>query len=549
MTRKAFGLLLGILAVAMPALAQSPPFGAIDEPQAGQTVYGVVKVSGYVLSFDPVDKIEIVVDGLVQNRADINLPRADVLNVFPNYANSATPLPGYVSSFLARNFGNGPHSLAVRVTFSDGTQQNLATETILIDNTQNQPPFGSIDIPSDQAVEGANGPFPVSGWVLDDQGVDHIDISVDDQIVAGAVGCGPAGNYGGPSSARCGSTRPDVQAAFPDVPNSLYTGWQANIDATAFLDGLHSISVRATDNQGLSRVIGRRTIQIVENGYNLGPFGRIDTPLDESTLFGFCQQGGGFPSPCTPDICGSAENLVVVSGWALDTGSRLDKGQVKYVELLINGTIIANTETDCHQLALNLGGGYVDCYGINRPDVEQAYSGFVNSSNAGYVFAFDPAYLIASGYSVGKHTLAIRVGDEKDTVNVIQEISVNLACDQPGNNQASFGYIDYPFDDQFVGGTVNVFGWAYDYQLVKQVDVDVDGQIVGTAVYGLPRPDVPKGDPRVAYSNVGFSYLLDTATLSDGAHDINVYVTDKQSQRTLIGRRRIVVNNNVLSHN
>ncbi len=46
-------------------------------------------------------------------------------------------------------------------------------------------------------------------------------------------------------------------------------------------------------------------------------------------------------------------------------------------------------------------------------------------------------------------------------------------------------------------------------------------------------------------SNVGFGFALDTTKLSDAPHDINVYETDSGGHRTLIGRRKIVVNNNV----
>ena len=41
---------------------------------------------------------------------------ADVLEVFPTYANSATPNPGFVSSFLASRFPSGSHAITIRVT-------------------------------------------------------------------------------------------------------------------------------------------------------------------------------------------------------------------------------------------------------------------------------------------------------------------------------------------------------------------------------------------------------------------------------------------------
>src|SRR5215470_5876774 len=93
-------LLLGVGAL-LPASAGADVIGAIDTPTVNQKVSGVVRVSGFVLDFNPVDKIEILVDGVLVNRADFNIPRADVLEVFPNYFNSPTRNPGFLSAFLA----------------------------------------------------------------------------------------------------------------------------------------------------------------------------------------------------------------------------------------------------------------------------------------------------------------------------------------------------------------------------------------------------------------------------------------------------------------
>lgn len=562
MLRKSPGLpaLLFVGAGLIAPSISAQPIGVIDQPIQGQRVSGVVKVTGWVLDFNAVDKVELFVDGVFANRADTNLPRADVLEVFPTYANSATPNPGFVSSFLASRFSDGPHALSIRVTEASQATFQIGPITVLVDNTINQAPFGFIDIPAPGVVEGTDGPFPVSGWAIDDEDVDHIDFMMDGQIVAGAVGRGL------PSTAIYGTTRPDVAAAFPDVPNSLYSGFQANIDTSKLINGMHQLSVRVTDNLGASRVIGTRNIQVINNGSNLAPFGQIDFPLDKSNLF--CSViDVGIPSPCTPDVCTFALTNIV-AGWALDVGARLDAGQVSYVELLLDGAIIANTRTDCTQSA---NGALVNCYGINRPDVARNYSGYVNADNAGFLFSFGLVSTSSAEESVcgglisivlptgevvgctlpGKHTLAVRVGDEEETLTQLGAMSVNVFCDPTGADFPAFGYIDTPSDYQFINGIFNVFGWAFDFNGVQRIEVDVDGQVVGTAAYGLSRPDVPSTDPRVPSVSVGFSFLLDTTRLSDSEHDLVIYVVDQQfgvPGRTEIGRRKFVVNNNVLTH-
>ena len=79
-------------------------------------------------------------------------------------------------------------------------------------------------------------------------------------------------------------------------------------------------------------------------------------------------------------------------------------------------------------------------------------------------------------------------------------MSVDVLCDQAAATSPAFGYIDTPSDYQFINGIFEVFGWAFDFQGVLRVEVDVDGQVVGTAAYGLSRPDVPANDSACAPS-------------------------------------------------
>lgn len=568
--------LLALLVTAGLSLATAvtaQPIGAIDEPKPGQTVSGVVRVSGFILDLNAIDKVEIFLDGgsVPVNSAEINLPRPDVLQAFPNYVNSPTSHPGYLSSFFAPSLSDGVHSLTVKGTASDGSVVVLGPLTITVDNSVNQAPFGFIDIPGPTGIEGANGSFPISGWAIDDSAVDHVDFLVDNAIVASAIGRFGTGTPGA-STAVYGSTRPDVFAAFPDVPFSLYTGFSANVDTTKLLDGMHIFSVRVFDDQGASRVIGTRTVQVINNGANLPPFGFIDFPLDKASLIcepqsisnpnpGVCPSPC-FPAPqpaCPPRPVAFFDNLV--SGWALDVGARLDRGQVSYVELLLDGAIIANTRTDC----IKLGTAMMNCYGVNRPDVAHAYSGYVNADNAGFFFGFAlspnpitglvdvfiPTQCFPVGETTsGKHTLSVRVGDERETVTQLGAMSVDILCDlSPAADRPAFGFIDAPSNYQFINGTFTFAGWAFDYDAVAEVDLDIDGVVYAQLFPPfLSRPDVPANDIRVPTPNVGFAVALDTRLMSDTEHDAVVYVIDGHGRRSEIGRRKFVVLNNTSVH-
>ncbi len=199
----------------------------------------------------------------------------------------------------------------------------------------------------------------------------------------------------------------------------------------------------------------------------------------------------------------------------------------------------------------------------------RAFSGYVNADSAGFSFGFgllrngassvidveslrqDPTnpngtiYLPVMQTVAGKHTLSIRAGDDAETVTQFGAMSVVILCDETSSNQPAFGYIDTPSDYEFVDGIFEVFGWAYDFQGVSHVDVYVDGHLEGTASYGLNRPDVPAQDPRVPTAQVGFSFFLDTTALSDSPHEVSVDVVDRAGVSSEIGRRKMVVDNNI----
>lgn len=435
----------------------------------------------------------------------------------------------------------------------------------------NQPPIGFLDVPASDGV-GASGSYAVIGWAIDDSGiVDHIDFLVDGVIVAGAVGNGQ------PSSALYGTTRPDVFAAFPNFPNSLNSGFVANIDTTRLIDGVHVFSVRAFDNQGASTVLGTRSVQVINNGASLPPFGFLDVPLDKASLH--CNLP---PASFGPIPLSFYDN--VVEGWALDVGSRLDRGQVAYVELLLDGVILANSRRDCVQVSKTLA----NCYGLNRPDVARVYSGYVNADNSGFLFLFalnqDPftglieilmpgalGEIRSVGFTFsGKHTLAIRAGDEKETVTQFAAISVDILCDTgPFFDRPAIGYIDTPSPGQFIKGVFTFSGWAFDpdnggraagFNGATRIDIDIDGRVVGSlSPPFLSRPDVPANDFRVPTapgvtpptSFTGWAFNFDTSRLSDSEHDLVVYVVDtpdpsigRPAFRSEIGRRKFVVFNN-----
>ena len=142
----------------------SQTLGSIDVPADGATVSGYVQVIGYALDGNLVSNVDVFVDGTdptnvvtVAGGANINLPRPDVMQFFPQYSGTAGQFPGYQASFKASAFSNGSHTVYVRITDVTGCAYFLPPRAVKIDNTLNQPPFGNVDFPLPDSGVNANG--------------------------------------------------------------------------------------------------------------------------------------------------------------------------------------------------------------------------------------------------------------------------------------------------------------------------------------------------------------------------------------------------------
>ncbi|MEA2327155.1 MAG: large repetitive protein, partial [Thermoanaerobaculia bacterium] len=164
------GLVLVVLtSLAVPVLLAQPAEtrGSLDFPDPTVTQTGVILVKGWFLSPEAISREAVYVDDQFIANANTNLPRIDIVEAYPNYPGIQHISPGFQIGMLASRFSNGPHTLSVKVFYSDGTVTELGRRTINVDNSAVQAPFGSVDIPDTVGIYNASGSFPVSGWALD----------------------------------------------------------------------------------------------------------------------------------------------------------------------------------------------------------------------------------------------------------------------------------------------------------------------------------------------------------------------------------------------
>ena len=203
----------------------------------------------------------------------------------------------------------------------------------------------------------------------------------------------------------------------------------------------------------------------------------------------------------------TVSGTVSISGWAVDNATAVGTA-ISNVQVKVDGTVVGTAT-----------------YGSSRPDVCAVYPGRPGCPNVGYSYSLNTTTL-----SVGTHTITVAATDSDATpLTGSSSVTVTVQATPPTV------WIDIPTAGSMLSGTVTVSGWALDNAsavgtAISRVQVEVDGSVVGTATYGLSRPDVCAVYPgRPGCPNVGYSYSLNTSTLSAGSHTITVTATDSDT--------------------
>lgn len=390
-------------------------------------------------------------------------------------------------------------------------------------------PFGWFGGVLGAVDNGGSAIIPVAGWALDDNGVQSVDILVDGAVVGRAV---------------YGMAWEGVSARYPNFPDSVLPGFGYLLDTSHYLNGLHTVQPRVRSKAGEVALLEPRVIQFTNNEATMLPFGAIDFPKAQAELRGTC------------NFNQVQRRYSVIYGYALDAGNTPQDYGVGYVQLLVDRAIVADSDLDCtFDGRPNGTGGLTQCYGLLRQDIEKQYPSLKDSPHSGFRFVLDIGAMVTppgggfdAPYSQGGHILTIRAGDHANNARNIAEIPVTFTCDQNSSNEASFGDIDVPRNGLIYTNVMTTTGWALDWEGVKQVFILVDGNFVGVANFGFPRPDVTDLTFYPGYPNIsapGWQFSFDTHQFSNGEHSLDVVVLDTPGFHTYIGKRRFVIGNDL----
>jgi len=417
-----------------------------------------------------ISSVQVKVDGSVFGTATYGLSRPDVCAAFPG--RPSCPNVGYSFSLDTSSLSPGSHTITVTATDSDTTADSGSFSVTV--TVQTTPPTVSPTVYIDAPAAGStvSGTVTVVGWAIDNTSavgtaISSVQVKVDGTVVG---------------TATYGSSRPDVCAVYPGRPGCPNVGYSSSLNTSTLSPGSHTITVIATDSDG-SPDAGSASITV--NVQATAPTVYIDSPAPNANVSG----------------------IVTVVGWAIDNAATVGTA-ISSVQVKVDGTVVGTAT-----------------YGSNRPDVCAAYPGRVGCPNVGYSYVLNTSTL-----SVGSHTITVTATDTDGSPDAgSSTITVNVQATPPTV------YIDSPAPNANVSGIVTVIGWAIDNAAtvgtaISSVQVKVDGTVVGTATYGSSRPDVCAVYPgRPGCPNVGYSFSLDTSSLSPGSHTITLTATDSDT--------------------
>ncbi len=239
-----------------------------------------------------------------------------------------------------------------QITISDPNAINSPrTVTVVLDVHQpgmTLSPFGDFSTPKNGST--VRGSVPVTGWALDDVGIESVKLYNGNDYIGDAI--------------LVEGARPDIEQAYPNYPRNSKAGWGYMLLTHSLPNGgngTYTFKVKATDKEGNTIILGSHTIYC-DNANAIKPFGAIDTPT----------QGG----PAT------GKNFVNW-GWALTPNPNMIPTDGSTLMVVVDGVEIGKP-----------------VYNLYRSDIAELFPGYLNSSGAvGY------RVLDTTTYRNGIHTI------------------------------------------------------------------------------------------------------------------------------------------------
>ena len=382
MKRNVILVLAVALSISAPAWA-AKPFGQFGgKVGGGNAGAGMLPLFGWALDDNGIEGIDILVDGVVDGRANYGRSRPKVTEKFPGYPDSA--LPGWVYQLDTTHYLNGNHTITARLKSKSGEIVSLRSQRFQFNNlTHSLDPFGEIEFPKHQAelrgrcnlADPARRWSVISGYALDngvqeqDTGVGYVELLLDGALFMNSNrDCFRLTDLG---LVNCyGLRRQDLVPIFPHMKDAPHSGFRFALDIGFLVNGLgysegsHRLTIRAGDHYEQISTVDEVVVTFACDDFSDDEetIGDIDWPIDGNLYSGIMQ----------------------VNGWALDWQG------VQRVEVLVDGTSVGTAT-----------------YGFARPLITPVYPGYPDRALPGWQLSFD-----TTDFSNGEHYLEVVVTDD-----------------------------------------------------------------------------------------------------------------------------------------
>ncbi|WP_429844682.1 S8 family serine peptidase [Brevibacillus sp. FIR094] len=518
-------LTIPITVKAAAGLAQ----GGLDSPLDNATISGVYPVTGWFIASSGVSNIEVLVDGVVIGEATYGVPRPEIEITDISLPGSNV---GFHYSLDTGLLQKGKHVISVRGTAKDGNQTMLGSRTVQV--VELLPAIGlHVDIAELQLSQGKTHQLTVKAELEDQSKQDVTKLALY--------------NIEDPSIAKVS-------------PDGL---------VTALAQGITSLTIK----------YGNQSIKIplvITAAEALKAIGEIETPANDTIIHGAYTIAGWFLHPSTPSRyqvfldgkeVGQANSGVARPDIALlhpdykNTNAGFSY-TVNLSDLQAGPHTVSVVVTDSEGKQYPLPEksfvvrevAPVDSLKHSESGISVAKSSMqklqITATSADQsprdvttqaVYSYENSNVIhvsplgiVTGLEVGMTKIVVSYGGQTLTIPVV-------VTETESGPLVAKGQIDIPMDKAEIGGTTTIQGWLLDPDGVAKIEVLVDGQLQGTAVYGGPRSDIFALYPRYENANAGFQYQLDTMRFNEGEHKITVRVTNKKGVESLVFDKEVTV--------
>lgn len=370
------------LSISAPAWA-AKPFGQFGgKVGGGNSGAGMLPLFGWALDDNGVEGIDILVDGVVDGRANYGRTRPQVTKKFPNYPDSLHP--GWVYQLDTTHYLNGVHTVTARVLSKSGEVVGLNSRKLNFGNvTHALDPFGRIEFPKHQSelrgrcdLADPNRRWSiVSGYALDtgvqveDTGVGYVELLLDGALYANSNrDCFRLADLG---QVNCyGLRRQDLVPIFPHLKDAPHSGFRYALDvgflvgALGYSEGTHRLTIRAGDIYEQISTVDEIVVT----------FACDDLSDDEESI-------GDIEQPFDGNMY---SGIMRLRGWALDWEG------VQKVEVFVDGFSVG-----------------LATYGLARPLITPIYPGYPDRAFPGWEHSFN-----TTDFSNGEHFLEVVVTDD-----------------------------------------------------------------------------------------------------------------------------------------